>query len=104
MISRIVRRYGKCDRGACANLAGNVYLASMRFDQLSDDGQAQAGASGQARAGLIGPVKTLEHVRQVLGCDSHSGITDAYLDLRLHSFSRNPYLPASRGVRYSVVQ
>ena len=51
-------------------------LPSMRFDQVLDDGQANAAATPNSAAGLVHPVKAAEQVGQVLWGDANPSIAN----------------------------
>src|SRR5882724_3339996 len=48
----------------------------MQVHDPARDGEAQTGAAGLARAGLIGAVEALENVRQVFFADADATIAD----------------------------
>lgn len=51
-------------------------LPTMRFDQVLDNGQANAAATPNPAAGLVHPVKAAEQVGQVFGRDANPAVAN----------------------------
>src|SRR5947209_15771641 len=67
----------KPERTSPTHVALNEHSALVDgFDNVADQGQAQAGALGHAVVDL-GPVELIEHERQVLWGDADAGVHDA---------------------------
>lgn len=62
--------------GTAAESAFGFDQATMQVHDPARDGEAQTGAAGLARAGLIGAVEALENVRQVFFADADATIAD----------------------------
>ena len=54
----------------------------MGQHDVLDDGEAEAGAAGFARAGLVDAIEALEDALQVLGGDAGAEVLNGELDLR----------------------
>src|SRR5689334_2745210 len=69
-------RQGEADAGALARRAGCPNAPAMTFDQLLDDRQPQPSPTGGPRARAIRAIKSIKHIRQVLGRDARAAIAD----------------------------
>lgn len=57
----------KAEAAAKANTALDIELAVVMTEGMLDDGKAEAGATGVARASLVHPIEPLGQPRQMLG-------------------------------------
>src|SRR5690348_9334355 len=65
------------DRRALTDDALGADRSAMRLDEVSHDGEAEAGPSFFARASRVDPIEALEDAAEVLGRDSAPRVTDA---------------------------
>src|SRR5712691_7100670 len=67
---------GDAHRGAPLDLALDVELATVRGDEMLDDGQAEAGAAQLARTGLVHAIEALGDAGQISGGNAGAGVLD----------------------------
>ena len=63
-----------------AELALDVDLAAVVLDDVPDDGEAEPGAAGRARASLVDAVEALEDPRHLVGRDADALVGDGDRD------------------------
>ena len=76
---RQIKGKGKPDPNPAVGQFGTD-RAAVRFDQFLDDGQADAGAAGQARTGVVGAVEALEDIRQISCGNSPAAVGKHHLN------------------------
>jgi len=59
-------------------LAVGVNAATVKLDEVADNGEAQAQAAMRAGGGTIGLAESVEDVREKAGLDAFAGIGNAY--------------------------
>src|SRR6267378_3491745 len=78
--------------------------ATVNFDEMFGDGQAQAGAADFARAGNVNPVEALEDARLVRPRDADSSVGDREGHFGAVGGRADHDLTAGRSVLHGVVQ
>src|SRR5450759_2787282 len=83
---------------ALAQRAFNFQLGTVALGYMLDDGQAQPGAAGVARAAAIDPVKTLGQARQMFWRNAGSAVLHGKLSpvVRQQARSHGNFTPARR--------
>src|SRR5688500_9193159 len=100
----IGERQAHRDRGAFPFAAGDVEPAAVAFDDVLDDGEAEAGTAGRAATARIDPIEAPRQMRDVLGVDAFAAIPDREHDeARVTAYDREIDLGIGRAVLERVV-
>ncbi len=78
--------------------------AAVRFDEVLDDGEAEARPAERPRAGGVHPVEPLEDARQVFAGDADPGVADLDLDAARSRGGGDGDVPAVGRVADGVVE
>ena len=74
-------RQREVEAGAVAKLAFSPDASAVSLHNVLDDGEAEAGAAGLARARLVDAIKALEDALEMLGGDAGAEVLNGELHL-----------------------